>query len=787
MRGWSQRPATVTVADMASLPKAAPEGRKSTVKLELPASVGVSGPRLDGADKVTGRALYLDDLRVPGVLHGRTVRSSIARGRIVKVELDPAFDWSGFTICDHRDVPGDNVVATIEADQPLLASTFVNHCDEPILLLAHADPERAEAGTQAVRIEYERLPAALTIDEALAGRARVRGEDNIYKSIRIERGDLEDAFRRCDLVIEGEYRTGHQEQLYIENNAMLAERTPDGGIHVRGSLQCPYYVHGALQRAMGLPADKVRVSQTVTGGGFGGKEDYPSVIGAHAAVLAWKAGRPVKIVYGRFEDIAATTKRHPSVVRLRTGVMRDGTFVALDADVLMDGGAYLTLTPVVLSRGAIHAGGAYRWDAARILAKAVATNTPPNGAFRGFGAPQTLFAIEAHVNRVAEALGIDPVELRRRNAVREGDVTPTGQVLRESVGAHTVLERTVKRSGWTARRARYSRENAVAERRERTGRARGGRRLRRGIGIALAPHGGGFTGSGEVRLDSLAAMDLAPGGWPRVLIANTEIGQGTVTVFSQIVGDVLGIPAARVVIENPDTSLVPNSGPTVASRTTMVVGGLVEACARQIKNRLELFAEHVLGGEEDFRRVARRWLAQRGPLRVEQRYRKPPAIDWNDETYRGDAYGVFSWAALAAEVEVDLDTAEARVIRITTAQDVGKAVHPVLVAGQIEGGTLQGIGWALFEEVRHKDGRVWNNQLTNYIIPTSADAPPMEVEIVEIPYSGGPFGAKGVGELPMDVPAPAVVDAIAHATGCRMDEIPVTPERLLRALRRRKS
>ena len=772
---------------MASFRKAVPAGRKSPVRLKLPSLVGVSVPRLDAADKVTGRALYLDDLRVPGVLHGRTVRSTIARGRIVKVELDPAFDWSGFTICDHRDVPGDNVVATIESDQPLLASTFVNHCDEPILLLAHANPERAEAGTQAVRIEYEPLPAALTVEDALAGIARVRGDDNIYKRIRIERGDLEEAFKRSDLIIEGEYRTGHQEQLYIENNAMMAERTPDGGIHVRGSLQCPYYVHGALQRAMGLPADKVRVSQTVTGGGFGGKEEYPSVIGAHAAVLAWKARRPVKIVYGRFEDIAATTKRHPSVVRLRTGVMRDGTLVALEADVLMDGGAYLTLTPVVLSRGAIHAGGPYRWDASRITARAVATNTPPNGAFRGFGAPQTLFAIEAHMNRIAGELGIDPVELRRRNAVREGDSTPTGQVLRESVGAHAVLERTVKRAGWAARRARYSRENALAETRERTGRARGGRRLRRGIGIALAQHGSGFTGSGEVKLDSLAAMDLAPGGWPRVLIANTEIGQGTATVFSQIVGHVLGIPAERVVIENPDTALVPNSGPTVASRTVMVVGGLIEACARQIKNRLELFAEHALAGEADYRRVARRWLAQRGPLRVQQRYSKPPTIEWDDETYRGDAYGVFSWAALAAEVEVDLDTAETRVIRVTTAQDIGKAVHPVLAAGQIEGGTLQGLGWALWEEVRYKDGRVWNNQLTNYIIPTSADAPPMEVELVEIPYSGGPFGAKGVGELPMDVPAPAVVDAIAHATGCRMDEIPATPERLLRALRRRQS
>ncbi len=766
-----------------SRPHAPATARRPRVMPAPPASVGVNVPKFDAWDKVTGRALYLDDLKVPGVLHGRTVRSTIARGRILSVELDPAFDWTGVTVCDHRDVPGENVVATIEADQPLLAVDRVNHCDEPILLLAHEDPERAEAATRAVRIRYEPLEPVLTIDESLARKTLLRGEDNVFKTIRIERGDLDAAFARADLVIEGEYRCGHQEQLYIENNAMMAERTPDGGIHLRGSLQCPYYVHGALQRIMGLPAEKVRVVQTVTGGGFGGKEEYPSVIGAHAAVLAWKSGRPVKIVYDRSEDIAATTKRHPARIRVRTGLMRDGTLVALDADIVMDGGAYLTLTPVVLSRGAIHAGGPYRWPAARILARAVATNTPPNGAFRGFGAPQTMFAIESHLDRVAAELGLDPVELRRRNAVDVGDVTPTGQVLRDSVGALAVLERTAKRAGWAAARARIERENAAADAAERAGRyARDGRRTRLGLGFALCYHGSGFTGSGEVKLDSLAALDLSPEGWPRVLVANTEIGQGTITVFSQIVGEVLGIPAERVVIHVPDTDAVPNSGPTVASRTLMVVGGLLDGCARQMKQKLELYAERPLAGEHEFRRVARRWLATRGPLRVEQRYRKPPTIEWSDETYKGDAYGVFSYAAIAVEVEVDLDTGETLVRHVTTAQDVGKAVHPVLVAGQVEGGTLQGLGWALLEEVRWKDGRVWNAQLTNYIIPTSADAPTIDTEIVEIPYAGGPFGAKGVGELPMDVPAPAAIAAIAHATGCRIDEIPATPERVLRAL-----
>jgi CO/xanthine dehydrogenase Mo-binding subunit len=772
-------------------------------------SVGTSPPKLEGFDKVTGRALYVDDLRVPGLMHGRTVRSTIARGRIRRIEMDPAFDWDGVVIADHRDIPGRNLVALIEDDQPLLAADEIHHADEPILLVAHEDAERAEAARQAIRVEVEPLHAVLTVEEALASQTRLYGSDNVFKRILIERGDLDAAFAASDMVIEGTYRCGHQEQLYIENNGMIAERTADDGLVVRGSLQCPYYIHKALMAAFGLPADRVRVIQTVTGGGFGGKEEYPSMIAGHAALLAWKSGRPVKIMYDRLEDIAATTKRHPAVIRIRTGVMHDGSLRAFDADVVMDGGAYVTLSPVVLSRGAIHAAGPYEWPAARIVARAVATNTPPNGAFRGFGAPQTEFAAECHMDRIAEHLGLDPVAFRRRHAYRAGGVTPTGQTLRESIGALEVLDRTARRVGWKEKRARYARENAAAEKAEQAaagrsmvgvarrafqnghagvkitrgsaaGIAQGGpaRRVRRGIGISLVYHGAGFTGSGEVKLDSLVALDLAPDGRPRVLSASTEIGQGTITIFSQFVAEQLNVPASFVTIETPDTGRVPDSGPTVASRTCMVVGGLLERCAIQMRETLEAFAGAPIRDERNFRDIARRWLKARGPLRLEQRYRKPSDVTWDEDTYKGDAYGVFSYASCAVEVEVDLDTFETRVLRVTTAQDIGKAIHPVLAAGQIEGGTLQGLGWALLEEVRWKDGRVWNHQLTNYIIPTSADAPPIDVEIVEIPYSKGPHGAKGVGELPMDAPAPAVVAAIADAIGVWVDEIPVTPERL---------
>src|SRR5438552_2874947 len=305
-----------------------PAARSRSNLLLRPPAVGRSIPKLEAYDKVTGRAQYVDDLRVPGVLHGRTVRSTIARGRIRAVELDPAFDWSGVVVADHRDIPGENLVALIVDDQPLLAAQEVRHAEEPILLVAHEDPERAEAALHAVCIEYEPLPAVLTVEQALAGRAIIHGDDNVMKTIHIVHGDLDQGFAAADVVVEGEYRCGHQEQLYIENNGMIAERTADGGLVVRGSLQCPYYVHKALTRAFALPDDKVRVIQTVTGGGFGGKEEYPSMIGGHAALLAWKSGRPVRIVYDRLEDIAANTKRQSGWMRVHAGVDRVGSLSA---------------------------------------------------------------------------------------------------------------------------------------------------------------------------------------------------------------------------------------------------------------------------------------------------------------------------------------------------------------------------------------------------------------------------------------------------------------------------
>jgi CO/xanthine dehydrogenase Mo-binding subunit len=385
--------------------------------------------------------------------------------------------------------------------------------------------------------------------------------DHVFAAYAIDRGDPDAAFAAADLILEGEYRVGHQEQLYIENNAMIAVPEENGGLTVYGSLQCPYYIHKAMKRALALDDIRTRVVQAETGGGFGGKEEYPSIIAIHAALLARACRKPVRMIYDRHEDISATTKRHPAVVTHRTAMRRDGTLLAQDIDVVMDGGAYCTLTPVVLSRGALHAGGPYRCPNVRIRSRATRTNTPPNGAFRGFGAPQTEFAAETHLNRLAEAAGISPLEIRRRNVYVLGDTTPTGQVLRHSVAGEEVLERAAEAAEFERMRERTA-DARVPGGSDATRYHTGLARRAPGVGIALAWHGAGFTGSGEVKLASVAAVELTGDGRIQVLTGSTEMGQGTKTIFPQLVADALGVAYDDVAIAPQDTALVPDSGPT---------------------------------------------------------------------------------------------------------------------------------------------------------------------------------------------------------------------------------
>jgi CO/xanthine dehydrogenase Mo-binding subunit len=694
-------------------------------------SVGRNVPRMEGVAKVTGRARYIDDHTFPGLLYGRTIRSTIPCGRIVAIR--PHLPAPGFTLVGYQDIPGRNVVALIDDDQPALAEREVRHYAEPILLLAHEDRDALRAAD--VQIEYSETTPVYDPEAS----------PTTFKTITIAKGDLSTGFAAADVVVEGEYRTGHQEQLYIETNGVIAVPEADGGVTVYGSMQCPYYVHRALKVLLDLPDDTVRVVQTETGGGFGGKEEYPSMIAGHAALLARKAGRPVKLVYDRVEDMVATTKRHPALIRHRTGVTRDGRLTAMEIDAVFDGGAYATLSAVVLSRGVIHASGPYRCDHVRIRGRATMTNTPPNGAFRGFGAPQTQFATEVHMDRIADAVGIDPVRLRDINALRPGDTTATGQRLGRDCSARAVLREAVKRTDFKRRRKALAGTN-------------------RGLGLSLFFHGSGFTGGGEIKLASKASLALTERG-ARILVASTEIGQGTRTMHAQIVADTLGVPYDCIEVNAADTGAVPDSGPTVASRTCMIVGRILQRCAEDMRDRLG-------------RSTPRDYLRRHGPLVITREYERPTEMSWDDNSYQGDAYGTYGWACDVVELEVDRDTWEVRPIAFTTVHEIGKAIHPLLASGQIEGGSVQGLGYALLEEVVMRNGRMANAQLTNYIIPTTLDTPPLEVVMLENPYPHGPFGAKGVGEMPIDGPAPAVVNALRHA-GYDVREIPATPEKLM--------
>jgi CO/xanthine dehydrogenase Mo-binding subunit len=732
--------------------------------------IGKSVPRKEGREKVTGRARYVDDISFPGMLHGVTVRSPTARGRIRAIHFEGDIPWREFTIVTAKDIPGKNCVALLIEDQPCLADEFVNHPEEPVVLLAHHDKYLLEEARRAVRIEIEPLAAIFTMDDSLARKQIIWGSDNIFKSFRVEKGNVDQAWPAAEFTVEGAYETGAQEQLYIEPQGMIARANPNEGVTVWGSLQCPYYVHKALAILFGLPKEHIRVVQTETGGGFGGKEEYPSMIAAHAALLAWKSGKPVKIIYDRAEDMVATTKRHPSRTSHRTAVSRDGKLLAMEIDFTIDGGAYETLSPVVLSRGTIHAAGPYNCPNVRISSRAVATNAPPHGAFRGFGAPQSVFALERHLDRVAAAVGLAPDELRRRNFIQTGQTLAVSQVVREKIDMSRLMDRALELSDYHTKRARFDIENPSSA-------------IRKGIGFASFLHGAGFTGSGEEYLASEVAAEASPEGIVRIFAASTEMGQGTNTIFSQIAAEALGLDSAQIEIVQPDTAAVPNSGPTVASRTSMIVGKLVESAARELQQKLIQSGRLKPGySSKDFAEACGQFIQQNGPLQSLAKYHHPPDLHWDDEHYRGDAYGAYAWAVYVAEVSVDVRTAEVRVEDFVAEQEVGKVINPVLAAGQIEGGVAQGIGFALYENVVWQEGRMVNGQMTNYIMPTSMDLPPIRVFFEEIPYAGGPAGAKGIGELPLDGTAPAIANAIAHATGADITRIPVTPEVLMEML-----
>ncbi len=734
--------------------------------------VGRGVVRVDADAKLRGRARYTDDIPVLGCWHAALVRSPVACGRLRQLAFDPAFDWSQVCVVTPADIPGENVVEMMGHDMPFLAHDMIQYRGEPLALVAAPTKALAREAVSRVRVEVEEHPSLQTLDELIARHKADPASLHEQAAQTIVKGDAEAALASADLVVEGEYTAGHQEQLYIEPQGMIAFPEADGGVHLLGSLQCPYYVAPELVPTLKLPLEKIRVEQAVVGGAFGGKEEFPTLMAGYCALLALKCGHPVKLVYGRNEDMLYTTKRHPVWVRHRTGLRRDGTIAAMRVEFVLDGGAYTTLSPVVLYRGVLHASLGYRCENVMVDGHVFRTNTFPNGAFRGFGAPQAIWALESHMDRCAEALGMAPHAFRLKNALRQGDETATGQRIAEPMGTPDVLERALERAGFEEKLSRCDRGGGAG-------------RAWYGIGLSFFGHGSGFTGDGEARLKAKAAIDLEvfedgrPGATVRV--SSTEMGQGALTVFSQIAADALGVPLDRVRCPLADTKFAPDSGPTVASRTTMIVGHTVHNAAARLKRELASFAA-ACGCGADFETAARARLAE-GPLRVLEQFQLPPGIRWDQKTFKGDAYPSYSWGCNIAEVEVDRLTLEVRVKRVVSCWDIGRVINPVLAKGQLEGGLVQALGYAVMEKMAVKNGLYDASRMQTYVVPTAPDVPELVVDFVEYPWTYGQPGAKGVGEIPMDGLAPAIANAVHAATGVRITELPITPEKLHAALR----
>jgi len=697
--------------------------------------------RFDAAEKAGGLASYIADIGFDGMLVAKTFRSSRPRARIRSIYLPELPE--GYTVVDRRDVPGKNRVHMIEDDWPFFAEDCVNHVGEPILLIV--GPERAEVLRllSLIRIEYEDLEPVFSIEESIARRdSPIYGERNLIAEYALERGDPDSAFEKAARIFEDEYRTGLQEHVYLEPQGVTAVYG-GGRITVYGSMQCPFYVKSALEQAFGWEGDRIRVVQVVTGGGFGGKEDYPSILAGHAAFAAYKTGRPVQLLLERSEDICCTTKRHPSIIRHRTALDGNGRITAMDVHIMLDGGAYAGLSSVVLQRAMFMAAGVYSIPSVRVRGEVLATNHVPLGAFRGFGAPQALFAVEMHLQSIAERLGKEPLDYKMSHVLRKGNTTITGGCVHHEVKLPEMVGLAEAMSGYRNKRVLSDRGKDGAL---------------QGIGISLFFHGCAFTGSGERdKIRAVVKLRKDQEGKVDILVSNTDIGQGAQTTLRKIVARTLGISSQDVHYDNPDTDRVPDSGPTVASRTVIIVGSLLEQAARDMKVRWN----------------------EPGEIEVTKRYKQPDYMRWDQERFQGDAYPTYSWGVNVVEVKVDPITYEVKVTGVWGIYDVGTPIDVKVVQGQIEGGMTQGLGYATVEVLEACAGKLLQGNLTDYLIPTSMDFPRMEVRLVESSYQQGPFGAKCVGELPFLGAAPALAAAVQHALHTTINRIPVTPEYLM--------
>ncbi len=700
--------------------------------------IGKPARRVDAIEKASGTTKYLADYQFDDLLYAKMVRSGIPRGKIVDIAL-PELP-QGYTFVSAKDIPedGKNQLVMIKSDYKCFAEDEVRYIGETIGLLVGPDRGVLQDLGEKIVITYAEEEYAVSIEEGLSckGGAFV-GEDNCFCDFTISKGDIDEAFSHAHRIFEEEINTGWQEHVHLETNGAVA--MPEGDKFVLYvSAQCPFYVRKSIASLLNRPYEDIIVRQTATGGAFGGKEHFPDVLAGPLLVAAHVTGKAVQLIFDRHEDSAYSVKRHPSRTRFRTAVDKDGKITAMDVDVVYNAGGYESCSYVVLQRGVFHATGVYDIPSSRVRGRAVATNTFPSDAFRGFGAPQTLFAVETHLANVAHHLDLDPLEFKRRHFLKKGDETVTSGHIYEKVVLPEMTQQVLEESGYLEKVKKYQRGSL------------------KGIGISFYNHGGAFTGNGEqmiikakvrLRKNSDDTVDI--------LIGSTEMGQGFQTALIKIVADGLGIDIGRVRYPNPDTSLVSDSGPTVASRSTMIVGAIGQRAAESLRKQ---------------------WVDGREII-VEEEYIHPEGFPWDQNTFQGDAYIGYAWGACVVEVEVDPLTSEVTTAGIWSSHDVGVAIDELIVQGQVNGGIIQSLGYAAMEKLdfNRKTG-FKQTGLSDYIIPTSMDFPSQVSTLVDNPYEFGPHGAKGMGELVFNGASAAYIDAVSRAIGKEIRSIPVPPE-----------
>lgn len=745
----------------------------------MPASNGTAW-RNDGPAKVTGRAKFTDDLKLPGMLHAVPVYGDHVHARVRSIDTAEAEAMAGvWRVLTHRDVPGSPVHGQILRDYPMFVTDRIRSHGDVLAVVVADSREQALAAAAKVRVEAEDLPGVFDVEEALRPGAVLVHEalgSNVVNQHHVRRGDIAAGFAAADLILEEDFSTSPIEHAYLELETALCHLRDDGVMEVRGSMQHPFSTRRFVATLLGVPLHEVEIVASAMGGGFGGKDDTAAVVCARAALAAQLTGRPVKMTYTRAWSLRESYKRHPYRVHYRMGLSRDGIIQACAIRILADGGAYCSVTPWVTWRSTVQCCGPYTVPNVHCDTTGVFTNNVFSGAMRGFGSPQMNFIVEQMVEMAAERLGLDPIELRRRNMVKQGSTTITGQVLDDhTVSLEQVLAAVMDEIGYTAKLAKCSH-----------GQPQGGGDELYGIGLAISYRGMSLGAEG---VDVCSAeLEVQPDGSVLLETGIHENGQGAESAMVMVAAEALGLAEERVRYRRASTSTIPDSGTTVASRGTLMGGGAVTLAARLLKERISDLLAPELGGEPSFE--AGRVVGPTGSLAWEEAIRRmyaaqrhphalatfqAPRVDWDEATGQGKAYFTWVYGCQAAEVAVNRRTGKVRLLNLVAAHDVGRAINRPMVLGQVYGGLTMGSGMALLEQVRMQEGRVLHRDLNTYRIPRAMDLPEMTAIIVENADPNSPSGAKGLGEPTLEITAPAIANAIHRATGQRLKSLPLRP------------